>query len=92
MVDIELLATLGLVKIEWVSDRIQTFADVKPRHIGQPVTAEIIHVIANRDSIPLVGTLEGREGSEVIINGVSYGRTEIQNIRVWRRIIRKETS
>lgn len=92
MVDIELLATLGLVKIEWVSDRIQTFADVKPRHIGQAVTAEVIGPTSNPDSIPLVGTLEAREGDTITISGTDYARDRIQNIRVWRRIVRKEAS
>lgn len=88
MDSIELLGTLGLVKLEWVGDRLG-IADTKPRHIGRPITAEVIES-PNASTKPLVGTLEARDGANFVISGKEYSTDVLQNVRIWRQAIRKD--
>ena len=74
-----------MAPIEWVGDRL-LLADIKPRHIGRVVTFDWIYEGEVRR---VIGTLVGAEGDEFNVNGMLYSYEEMQNIKIWRRVIRK---
>lgn len=83
--DWDLLALL--TPIEWVGDRLMMLADVKPRHIGRVISFDRIH--ADGTSRKVTGTLDLVDGESFLVSNEFYFYDDMQNIKIWRRVIKK---
>lgn len=88
--DLETMALIG-APIAWVGDRISP-ADVKPRHIGRVVTADALENpedLDNHGTYRVIGTLTSVVGDSLFIDGHEFDYSELQNVRVWRREVKR---
>ena len=84
-------ALAGLVRFEWVADRLE-LAAIQPRHIGRLVTFAVYNDPSNEksyDSRRCVGTLEGLDGSTVVVSGTEYDYNTMAGLKVWRKQVKR---
>lgn len=81
----------SFTRFNWVPDHVRALADLRPRHVGMPVTFE--HFLttnpANYESENVLGTLEGVHGSILLVSGFEYEWDGVSNMKVWRTEIKK---
>lgn len=70
-------------KIEWIGDRIRTIADIKPRHIGR--ACSFTRFYADETYVDVMGTLEGYNGSEIIVSGDAYVWGQMADFKIYRQ-------
>lgn len=83
--DPDILSALG-VQIKWVWDRVSTRADFKPRHIGRSIEFEWFAPNAD-EPVDVIGAFEGYQDSLIIVSGEFYEWEDVQNVKIWRRVI-----
>lgn len=73
-------------KVEWIGDRVRTIADIKPRHIGRVCT--FTHFWGSdpdaSEYADVMGTLEGYNGSEIIVSGDAYVWGQMADFKIYR--------
>lgn len=82
----------ALTRSEWVGDRLTTLAAIQPRHIGRVVTFDLYESAVDADNYAVervIGTLEGADGSQVLVSGDWYSWARIANLKSYRREIVK---
>lgn len=78
-------------RVEWVSDNL-TIHNVRPRHLGQPVTFfyyDSSDDEKNYEGVNVVGLLEGAVGDEFIVSGDGYKEKRVGAMKVWRKVAGK---
>lgn len=81
----------GLVRFEWIADRLE-LAAIQPRHIGRLVTFTVYNDPTNEnsyDSRRCVGTLEGVDGSTVVVSGTEYNYETMAGLKIWRKQVKR---
>lgn len=81
-----------LVKFEWIGDRVTTLATIQPRHIGRVVTFDLYESAVDAENYAserVIGTLEGADGSQVLVSGDWYLWAKVANLKSYRREIVK---
>jgi hypothetical protein len=81
----------SFTRFNWVPDHVRAIVELRPRHIGAPVTFEHFATQdpTNYDSETVLGSFEGIHGATIVVSGFDYEWNNISNMKVWRTEIKK---
>lgn len=87
--NLEDMASVGIVRLQWVYDRVNTSV-VPPRFIGRTISFDYFESDnpENYESTPVLGTLDAVIGKEFIVSGEGFNWDRMSNTKVWRKVIK----